>query len=596
MTAPRQRRASRLGRTLRSLDAHTPLRVKLVAAMLVLVAAGLAAAGFAAVLFLRQYLLDQVDEQLSHSVAGVARAAREDALPPAGWAGRRGNPDGGPGQPAVEVPFYSRVFATDGASLSSGVLVARSGVSESTLSPPALPELDQSTIERRAGRPFTVSATDPDSDSWRVLVQPYRGDLVVVVALRLDQVDDTILDLAAAELVAGGLVLITLGGLGYLTIRSSLRPLMRVEATAEAIARGDLSRRVPAGDASTEVGRLALALNAMLAQIEAAFRAREASEAAARHSEAAARHSEALARESESRMRRFIADASHELRTPLTSIRGFSELLRRQLRIDPPAVEATTERIEAAATRMTALVEDLLLLARLDQQRPLHREPVDLLALAADAVADFRVTAPDHPVSLRVSSRPTPAEPPPTGASSPAAESSPTAESSPAAESSPVGESSPAAESSPDADTAPGGTVPAVVDGDQVRLRQILANLLANAGTHTPPGTEVTVCVTTDDNGVTLDVADTGPGLAPETVDRVFERFYRADTSRTRASGGTGLGLSIVAALVAAHRGTVRVASQLGEGTRFTVWLPLSGTRDDLPGPPSPAAQARFQG
>jgi two-component system OmpR family sensor kinase len=250
----------------------------------------------------------------------------------------------------------------------------------------------------------------------------------------------------------------------------------------------------------------------MLAQIEAAFRSRAQSEAAAR--------------ESEQRMRRFVADASHELRTPLTSIRGFAELYRQGAVRDADATARLMRRIEDEAARMGLLVDDLLLLARLDQQRPLERQRVDLLAVATDAVHDARVVAPERRIDLRL---------------------------------------------------APGLTAPVVV-GDEARLRQVVGNLVTNALTHTPEDTAVTVALATEEahgaGRVVLEVRDRGPGLAPGDAERVFERFYRADSSRTRSSGGSGLGLSIVAALIAAHGGTVGVTSRVGSGTTFRVVLP----------------------
>jgi two-component system OmpR family sensor kinase len=309
-------------------------------------------------------------------------------------------------------------------------------------------------------------------------------------------------------------------------IRSSLRPLVAVEQTAEAIAAGDLTRRVPETDPRTEVGGLALALNVMLGQIETAFDERRASEEQARSSEEAARSSEA-------RMRRFIADASHELRTPLTSIRGFAELYRQNGGEDPE-VNRIIGRIEHHATRMGVLVDDLLLLARLDQQRPLERRPVDLLALATDAVIDARVTAPGHVLRLKTAAVP----------------------------------------DGDDEDDDEGSEAPVVL-GDAVRLRQVLGNLITNALTHTPAGTQVTVSVRTDDRSAILEVADDGPGMRPGDAARVFERFYRTDPSRARAAGGSGLGLSIVAALVHAHGGEVSLSTAEGEGTTFTVRLPL---------------------
>jgi two-component system OmpR family sensor kinase len=220
-------------------------------------------------------------------------------------------------------------------------------------------------------------------------------------------------------------------------------------------------------------------------------------------------------------MRRFVADASHELRTPLTSIRGFAELYRQGAVQSPEDVARILRRVEDEAARMGLLVDDLLLLARLDQQRPLEQRPVDLLALATDAVQDARAVDPGRPVAVQVV-----------------------------------------------------GSPPGPVTGDEARLRQVVGNLVTNALNHTPPGTPVLVSVGGEPGWAVLAVTDRGPGLAPEDADRVFERFYRADASRTRAAGGTGLGLSIVAALVAAHGGRVDVESAPGRGATFRVRLP----------------------
>jgi two-component system OmpR family sensor kinase len=284
-----------------------------------------------------------------------------------------------------------------------------------------------------------------------------------------------------------------------------------VEATARAIAAGDLSRRVPDHPRRTEIGQVSAAVNVMLSQIETSVREREGSAAAARTSE--------------ERMRRFVTDASHELRTPLTSIRGFAELYR-QGAAAPENVPSLIRRIEDEATRMGLLVEDLLLLARLDQQRPLERVPVDLVTVATDAVHAARAADPERLIEVGV-----------------------------------LGDDDP----------------PGVI-GDEGRLRQIADNLVGNACTHTPPGTPVRVGVGAEtSNGrswAVLEVADSGPGLSAEESARVFERFYRTDTSRARRTGGTGLGLSIVAALVAAHGGDVSVRSSPGQGATFRVRLP----------------------
>jgi two-component system OmpR family sensor kinase len=307
---------------------------------------------------------------------------------------------------------------------------------------------------------------------------------------------------------------VLIGLVGYALVRGSLRPLEEVESTAEAIAAGDLSRRVPVRRPRSEVGRLANAFNVMVGRIENAFRASERSEASARGSE--------------ERMRQFVADASHELRTPLTSIRGYAELYRQGAVASPDEVAGVLRRIEDQAARMGLLVDDLLLLARLDHERPLDRSPVDLAVLAVDAVHDAHAVAPDRAVGLRL---------PPAQADEPVA-------------------------------------IPVL--GDAARLRQVVGNLVNNAITHTPPDTRIEVRLRTAEAEGVLEVADAGPGLPPEQAQRVFERFYRADPSRGRDSGGTGLGLAIVAALVAAHGGRVEVDTAVGVGTTFRVMLPLA--------------------
>jgi two-component system OmpR family sensor kinase len=341
-----------------------------------------------------------------------------------------------------------------------------------------------------------------------------------MVAQSLRDMDHTITRLVGVQLAAGGILLVLLAGVGTFVVRRSLRGLEDVEHTAVAIAGGDLSRRVPQRDPRTEVGRLSLALNQMLGQIETAFAQRTASEFAARRSEDVARRSEEAARQSEDRMRRFVADASHELRTPLTSIRGFAELARQRGDVSD---SDTMRRIEEEAKRMGLLVDDLLLLARLDQQRPLRMESVDLLPIAADALHNAQAIQPDRPLSLTI---------------------------------------------------LPHSEAP-VVDGDEARLRQVLGNLLSNALNYTPVDAPITVSVGTRGREAVLEVSDTGPGLSDEQKARVFERFYRADTARTRTTGGSGLGLSIVAALVAAHRGRVTTTDTTPHGATFTLYLPL---------------------
>ncbi|MFC6009966.1 sensor histidine kinase [Nocardia lasii] len=364
-----------------------------------------------------------------------------------------------------------------------------------------------------ASQPVTVGSVGDADDQWRVLtVNGHRS--TATVAWPLAENAETVRNLVVLQLIVGAAVLLALAIAAYFVVRGSLRPLDRVEATAAAIAGGELHHRIPVRGSTTEVDRLSQSLNSMLTQIQQAFAATEASETAARDSEAT--------------MRRFVADASHELRTPLTTIRGFAELYRQGATADPAMF---MHRIEHEAQRMGVLVEDLLMLARLDAQRPIARGTVDLLGLAGDAVHSARaVEAAEgqrHPITLDIAE----------------------------------GE----------------GTLEVL--GDEHRLRQVLTNLLDNARTHTPDGTSITVRLTPAADEVRLEVVDTGPGLEQAEAEHVFERFYRTDTSRTRASGGTGLGLSIVRALVTAHDGTVEVTSTLGVGTVFTVRLPRGDLR-----------------
>lgn len=470
-----------------------PLRVRLVVAVVLLVAVGLAVTGFAAVAVLRTYLLGEVDGELQATARSTVAAAQRGPFPQHD-------------DQRLQLPS-AYVIAVTGPSGRGSWL--RAPTQENPY-PPQLPRLTASTAQRLAGDPFTVGSTHGPT-RWRVIVTPLSDGSggAVTVAVSLAEVDNTVGRLIAIIVVVGAAVLVVVAGMGYLLVRGSLRPLAAVEETAAAIAAGDLSRRVQPQDERTEVGRLSGALNGMLTQIEDAFQARSASEAAAR--------------ESEARMRRFVGDASHELRTPLTSIRGFSELYRQGAAGDPESVGRLMQRIEDESTRMGALVDDLLLLARLDQERPMEREPVDLGALARDAAHDTAAVAPGRVVTLDV-------------------------------------------EAGQDL----------TVLGDDARLRQVLANLLGNALTHTPDGTAVEVLATADPAArvVAIEVADHGPGLEAHEADRVFERFYRADPSRSRAAGGTGLGLSIVAAIVSGHGGRVSVRSSPGAGTTFRVELP----------------------
>ena len=523
--APVRSVAGRVGR----LYARTPLRVRLVAALLVLVVAALAGAGLAATRTMQAYLVGRVDSQLQ----AVAQHPTAKTATSTARRGRDGDgPDGGPeggGRDRLPSAYVLEV-------LDAGGKVVYGPTSDLVDAREPLPRLPTVTVPSTGSARLsnvTVPAVSGDGQ-WRVAVRSTTlsdgtaGTLLV--AQSLGDVQGTVTRLVMLFTVIGGVAVLLVAGLGYLAVRASLRPLAAVERTAAAIAGGDLTQRVPPIDPRTEIGQLSTALNTMLAEVEIAFAERAASEQAATRSEQRTRASEAAARRSEERMRRFVADASHELRTPLTTIRGFAELYRQGAVATEADVRRLLRRVEDEAARMGLLVEDLLLLARLDRQRPLARTPVDLLALAGDAVHDAHAVNPSHPLRLEVG----PTDPPP------------------------------------------------VVTGDEPRLRQVLSNLVGNAIRHTPPGTPVTVRVATEPQGrsgvpaAVLTVSDEGPGMSAEHASRVFERFYRADEARGRDEGGTGLGLAIVAALVAGHDGTVDVDTAPGRGARFRVELPLA--------------------
>ncbi|WP_104526755.1 sensor histidine kinase [Blastococcus saxobsidens] len=508
--------------------ARVPLRVTLVALLVALVPLALLATGVAATSLLRSFLTEQQDSQLR---------ATADSLSKQRLALLHQCTVGGPAYPATD---YIACLPPDGSQLVvlAGPVgdeaerpdldrvadrIADGGLGGGPGGPGPGDDEDGAADEPPAPRMFTVPAENHGT-SWRVAAVELPDGYTALLARDLRGDERVMGRLVAIQVVVGFIVLALLGVAGYALVRNSLRPLAEVEHTARAIAAGDLSRRVPEGDERTEVGRLSAALNGMLARIESAFRAQQSSEEQARGSE--------------QRMRRFVADASHELRTPLTSIRGFAELYRQGAVRSEEDVARLMQRIEAEGGRMGLLVEDLLLLARMDQQRPLSMAPVDLAAVAGDAVHDARAVQPDRPISLHLDESLT--------------------------------------------------EVPVVL-GDESRLRQVVGNLVTNALTHTPPGTRVLVSVSAapDDPGVLLlRVADEGPGMAPADAERAFERFYRADASRTRAAGGTGLGLSIVSSLAAAHGGSASLETAPGAGLAVTVRLPRRGPAGG-PAPPS---------
>jgi two-component system OmpR family sensor kinase len=445
------------------------LRSRLLIGM-ALVAVVLAIAAGTTIRITERHLVRQVDEQL---VTTGPRVARE--------------PRGGPGFSSV----YLGVVEPDGD--------VRAVLTPNLRDPdPALPDLDD--VEAREG-PFTVGSEDGDA-RYRVLVRQDPGGGFVVLGLPLDDVDDAIRRLRAVALLTTLAVLGVLAVVTWWVIRLGVRPLKRMTSTATAIAGGDLSHRMPDAADGTEAAELGTALNTMLGRIEEAFDERA---------------------RSEDRLRRFVADASHELRTPVTTIRGYAELHRAGGLADPAELDEAMRRTEAEAVRMGTLVDDLLLLARLDQGRPLERSSVDLAALAEDAARDARAVEPDRPV------------------------------------------------------TAVTGE-PVVVVGDESRLRQVVGNLVGNARVHTPAGTPVEISVGREGAAAVLEVTDRGSGMAPDVAAQAFDRFYRGDPSRSRHRGGSGLGLSIVQATVAAHGGTVSLRTAPGEGTAVRVELPLAGT------------------
>jgi two-component system OmpR family sensor kinase len=525
---------SRRWREARRVPGRVPLRIKLITAVLALVAVALSIISIAGISVLRGYLLGRTDADLQNLAASrnIHLAVQQYLFSPTVEEAPGGQlwlaylPGGGHQCQPVVVP----------AAGGPGFL--------SALPAPAIPT-SGSWLAAHNGQPVTVSAQS-GARHWRVIT--YQEDFItpgggttsgtVLIAIDVTSVYRTVNALGLIDLIVSGIVLVALAIVGIAIVRSSLRPLTDIELTAEAIAAGDLSQRVPDRDPRTEVGRLGRSLNAMLAQVETAFHAREKSEAAARRSE--------------ERMRQFVADASHELRTPLTAIRGYAEYYRQRGgvgngarhgapagtelsladggRLSEPDMDRIMQRVEQESARMGVLVEDMLLLARLDQQRPIERRPVDLLTLAADAVQDARMIAPRRKIELTV-----------------------------------------------------GRGAAFLVLGDEARLRQVISNLMSNALTHTPDGTPIDVRILAHGPdghlpvpSVTLEVADRGGGLSQEQAERVFERFYRADQARGRRTGGAGLGLAIVAALVTAHGGTTGVNTAPGGGATFWISLPLA--------------------
>jgi two-component system OmpR family sensor kinase len=474
------------------------LRARLIACLLVLAAVGLLIAGAATYAEQRTFLLDRVDQQARSALRPLSHEldARGFRAPPRGGARPFGEHDPGdfgrgPGPIDTNLPpgTYGERRSASGKVLGSTTFSYGQKASSKPKLPAKLP----------LNKPITVSSGD-DSVRYRVIAGRDPDDTgITVAAVPLRDVDQTLDRLLRVEGIVIAGVLFALAVAAFAVVRLGLRPLDRMATTAGEIAAGRLSKRVSPATSRTEVGRLGLALNGMLARLEGAFAERQASE---------------------DRLRSFLADASHELRTPLASIRGYAEVFRMGAASDPAAVETSMKRIEEEAKRMGLLVEDLLVLARLDELREPIREPVDMRELASDAVEDARVTAPERAIALEADG-------------------------------------------------------PAVVSGDPHELRQVLANLLRNALVHTPEGTPIEVSVTSGDT-IRVDVRDHGPGLPAGDPKVLFERFWRAEGGRARGKAGAGLGLAIVAEIVGNHGGSVEAGNEPDGGARFSVRLPRS--------------------
>ncbi|HET6954586.1 MAG TPA: HAMP domain-containing sensor histidine kinase [Acidimicrobiales bacterium] len=457
------------------------IRRRLTAAVVALVAAaGLLAAG-GIVNVLEDRLVAAIDDDLAQVPDDVTRAvalALQRRLDPATFDVRR-------------VAFVR---------VGPGGAVIGSLASGPAGAPDPLP--DVTAVPAAADGPVTVPAVAGGGPDYRIVQSSLPGGGRLYTAISLGEVDATLAEVRRVLLVVGVAGLAAVGLAGWAVIRLGLRPIDTMVTTAQRIADGHIAERVAVRSPGSEVGRLGAALNRMLDRIGAALAARSASE---------------------DRMRRFVADAGHELRTPLTAIRGYAELAGQAH--DPEERAMAITRVEHAAVRMGGLVDDLVLLARLDQGRPLAREPVDLARVVADALADARTLEPRRPVDVQV---------PEAGAG---------------------------------------------VTGDEARLRQVVDNLLANVREHTPAGTRVLVTVEPRDADVVVTVADDGPGMSAEEVTHAFDRFWQAPPTALHPRSGTGLGLAIVADLVRAHGGTVALDAEPGAGTRVTVTVPRAGSQ-----------------
>lgn len=481
------------------------LRSRLTLGILLLTAFGFVLSSVVAKQALEGYLIGQVDNQLISlsktslpiiAVAGIVREEVEEEFEHRGEGRDHDENPPRPRNPFSRIPTTTSLTVLDASGFVTGRL---GGDLNSAQIADYLSGFDISDVNEKAGKPFTVKGDGEDFRALAVALPNNSGS--IIAAQSLGDLDRTVGKLGFFFLLIGLSLLTLIAIASRIVIKIGMRPLEDVEATAEQIAAGDLSARMPEANPNSEVGRLVTSLNSMLTRIESSF---------------------AVRKESEDKLRRFVADASHELRTPLTAIRGFSELYRQGAVTGEDATRELLGRIEGESKRMGSLVEDLLLLARLDQSREMASKPVDLSEVVESAVISARAAGPQHSVIF----------------------------------------------------TKPDSEI--FVLGDEPRIHQVIANLLANARAHTPVGTEIRVSISHDSDGVRISVSDNGPGLSQSDQEKIFERFYRADTSRVRVDGeGSGLGLSIVDAVMKAHKGSVTVVSELGKGATFTLFFPV---------------------
>ncbi|WP_320671393.1 sensor histidine kinase [Patulibacter defluvii] len=483
------------------------LRGRLIATLFALTAIAMLVLAVVTYATQRSFLLDRLDEQTKTVMPAVGPVLGDEGPGgpaaenvPDGTVGATAPPsdgdDGGRGPGRRGLPPGTYCSQRGGGAATARSYQQPVSYLGKTLPAPKLPR------DLRPDQLLTVPAVGSDDLRYRVrtAVNPHSGRLDVV-ALPLTEVDDSLGRLLLVEGLVLAATLALLTGLAWIVVRIGLRPLDRMTDTAGAIAAGDLDRRVAVTAPGTEVGRLGQALNGMLGRLERAFAEREASE---------------------SRLRQFLSDASHELRTPLSSIRGYAELHRVGALREGEDVERAMGRIEDEAARMGTLVEELLVLARLDETREKATADVDVAELAEDAAHDAHAAAPDRAIAAEVDG-------------------------------------------------------PAVVHGDADQLRQVLANLVRNALVHTPPGTPVEITTRRAAGTVEIEVRDHGPGLPDVASAELFGRFWRKEEGRTRGPSGAGLGLAIVAAIVAAHDGEVEARDAAGGGASFLVRLPLAG-------------------